>query len=67
MSITLTICFAIEISQFYQADWINSIRAYRQGGLILGFGFLWSDIVSYTLGGMLGLVLEKLVFFKSKG
>lgn len=51
-------CFLIEVSQLYQAEWINAIRQNRLGGLILGYGFLWSDLVSYTIGGMLGALLE---------
>jgi len=40
----------MECSQLYQAPWINDIRATRIGGLLLGHGFLWSDVVCYTLG-----------------
>ncbi|MCG8538340.1 MAG: DUF2809 domain-containing protein [Clostridia bacterium] len=29
------------------------------GGLILGFGFLWSDIVCYAIGILIGLLAEK--------
>ncbi len=57
--ISISICYLIELLQLYQADWINTIRSYKLGGLILGFGFLWSDIISYTLGGLLGFMLEK--------
>lgn len=57
--ISISICYLIELLQLYQAAWINTIRSYKLGGLILGFGFLWSDIISYTLGGFLGFMLEK--------
>jgi hypothetical protein len=46
----LSFCYSIEISQLYQADWLNAIRHTRLGGLVLGFGFLWSDFVCYTVG-----------------
>lgn len=42
--------FSIEYSQLYQADWINAIRATTLGGLILGKGFLWIDLVRYSSG-----------------
>jgi len=48
--VSLTFCYLIEVSQLYHAPWIDSIRATRLGGLVLGFGFLWSDILAYTLG-----------------
>ena len=57
------ICFMIELSQLCQADWIQEIRKYRLGGLILGYGFLWSDLVSYTIGGILGIGIELLTKF----
>ncbi|MDP4146403.1 MAG: DUF2809 domain-containing protein [Bacillota bacterium] len=50
--------YIIEISQLYHAPWIDSIRATRLGGLILGFVFLWSDLVCYTIGILIGVILE---------
>ena len=55
--ISLIFCYGIEISQLYHAQWIDSIRATTIGGLVLGYGLLWSDLVAYTIGvgvGMLG-------------
>ena len=57
--ISLTLCYAVEVSQLYQSEWINSIRQTLPGRLILGQGFLWSDIVSYTLGILLALFFEQ--------
>lgn len=48
--ISLSICYGIEISQLYQASWINQIRNTTLGALVLGHGFLWSDIAAYTAG-----------------
>lgn len=48
--ISLMTCYMVEISQLYRADWINNIRKTIIGRLILGQGFLWSDIISYTIG-----------------
>ncbi len=66
--IALLLCFAIEASQLYHAQWIDAIRKTRIGGLILGFGFLWSDVLSYTSGVLIGAVLESkwLVKYNSK-
>lgn len=54
----IIICFLIEVSQLYQADWINAIRNTRLGGLLLGYGFIWSDLISYLIGGLLGFSIE---------
>ncbi|MBC8140309.1 MAG: DUF2809 domain-containing protein [Armatimonadetes bacterium] len=54
----LLFCYAIEASQLYQAPWINAVRQTRLGGLVLGFGFLWSDILCYTVGVAAGVAGE---------
>lgn len=60
---TLLFSYSIEVSQLYHAAWIDAIRATRLGGLVLGFGFLWSDMVCYTAGAAFGFVTE-LLFLK---
>ncbi|MGN4422613.1 DUF2809 domain-containing protein [Bacillus cereus group sp. MYBK30-1] len=56
--ISLIFCYGIEISQLYHAEWIDSIRATTLGGLVLGYGFLWSDLVAYTIGIGVGMLCE---------
>lgn len=58
--------FSIELSQLYHASWIDEIRRTIVGGLVLGFGFLWSDLLSYTLGVAAGYFLDKQILKKSK-
>jgi len=60
--LSLMFCYLIEISQLYHAPWIDSIRRTTLGGLVLGFGFLWSDIIAYTLGIVTGIIIEYLIF-----
>lgn len=62
-SFLLAIIFSylIELSQLYQATWINQIRSTILGGLILGHGFLYEDLISYTLGISLGLGFDYLL------
>ena len=59
--LSLSFCFLIEISQLYQAEWINNIRHTTLGGLILGQGFLWSDIIAYTAGVIIGALFENVL------
>ncbi len=61
---SLLFSFCIEISQFYHAPWIDGLRSYKLGGLILGFGFQWSDMVCYTLGVAFGIAFDRLFFHK---
>ena len=61
ISWAIILSFGIEISQLYHAPWIDSIRATTLGGLILGFGFLWSDLICYTVGIVFGAIIDKLI------
>ena len=60
-AISLALAFLVEISQLYHAPWIDSIRQTTLGGLVLGFGFLWTDLVCYSVGIALGLVFESTI------
>jgi len=44
-----------EVSQLYHAPWIDAVRQTGVGGLILGYGFLWSDFLCYLAGIALGM------------
>jgi predicted neutral ceramidase superfamily lipid hydrolase len=56
---SLLFCYAIEFSQLYQAPWINNIRHTVIGGLVLGEAFLWGDLLSYTIGVAIGVIIER--------
>jgi hypothetical protein len=57
----LLLAFAIELSQLYHSPWVEQIRHTRVGGLILGYGFLWSDLLCYGVGITIGYILELLL------
>ena len=56
--------YSIEISQLYHAPWIDSIRNTTLGALVLGFGFLWSDLFCYTVGIIIGAIIDRLINYK---
>lgn len=56
--VALVVSFAIEFSQLYQAPWINEIRHTKPGGLVLGFGFKLSDLVCYSVGVLMGVLID---------
>jgi hypothetical protein len=64
--IALFFTYTIELSQCYQAPWINHIRATRLGGLVLGHGFLWSDVLCYSVGIGIGALLGGLLFHQRR-
>ncbi len=57
-ALALSFAVLIECSQLYHAPWIEALRHTRLGGLILGFGFLWSDLLCYAGGVAGGVGLE---------
>lgn len=64
--VSLLFCWFIEITQLYHAPWIDAIRATTLGGLILGFGFLWSDILAYAIGTLAGALLDYCLIRRKK-
>ncbi len=65
-STALLFCYLIEFSQLYHAPWIDSIRSSRIGGLVLGRGFLWSDLIAYFIGIVAGYFLDRLILSYNK-
>ncbi|SFJ51418.1 MULTISPECIES: DUF2809 domain-containing protein [unclassified Bacillus (in: firmicutes)] len=58
--LAISFCYIIEFSQLYHAGWIDHIRETTLGGLILGYGFLWSDLLAYAIGIGIGVISEML-------
>ena len=42
--------FAVEFSQMLTPDWLVRLRSTFLGHMLLGQGFLWSDLPAYTIG-----------------
>lgn len=51
--------FGIEFSQLYQADWINQLRSSILGALILGKGFLFIDLIRYSIGIIIAALIDQ--------
>ncbi|MEZ4826054.1 MAG: DUF2809 domain-containing protein [Bacteroidia bacterium] len=69
--ISILFCYGIELTQLHKGEWIVTLRSYKLGGLILGYGFRWSDLVCYAIGGFGGMAMEKMCrksvyFFEQK-
>ena len=56
--VTLLFTYGIEITQLFHPPWLEYLRSIKIFALILGFTFLWSDIIAYTLGIFTGAVIE---------
>lgn len=63
----LAISFAVEFSQLYRAPWLDALRAHRLGALVLGRGFLGSDLVCYTVGALVAAGVDRLLAQQQSG
>lgn len=52
------VSLAVELGQLYHAPWIDAVLQTRMGGLVLGHGFLWSDLPCYAAGIVLAAALD---------
>jgi hypothetical protein len=57
--ISLLFTYTIEFSQLIQNDFFNYLRSFKLIALVIGYGFLGSDLVSYTVGIVLGYLLDR--------
>jgi len=58
-AIALAICFAVELSQLVHTPALDSARQSTIGHLVLGSGFDPGDFVSYTLGVVVAVLIER--------
>lgn len=57
----LVLSWAVEFSQLWHTPWLDGLRATTPGALVLGQGFLWSDLVCYTVGVLLAVLVDRAV------
>src|SRR5688572_10411905 len=55
----LLIGAGVEVLQLYQGEPLGSLRRTALGGLVLGHGFLWSDLFLYAVGAAAGMAADR--------
>jgi hypothetical protein len=55
----LGFCIAIEVAKLYHAPWLDSIRDSSLGRLVFGYAFSWRNLLAYTLGTGLGVMIDR--------
>ncbi len=55
------ISLAVESSQLLDTPWLNAIRNTIPGRLLLGAGFLWIDLLRYSIGALASTALDRLL------
>jgi uncharacterized membrane protein len=62
--LSIIITYIIEITQLYHRPWIDNFRSTSIGHILLGRGFLWSDLVAYLEGIIVGHYINTLILSK---
>lgn len=58
--LALDFSFIIELSQLWHNAFLDAIRQTIIGGLVLGFGFKWTDLICYACGCLIGWIIFSL-------
>ena len=61
---SMFVSFSVELSQLYRAPWVNGLRETQIGGLVLGHGFLWSDLLCYVVGVLMAATVDSVLLYK---
>lgn len=64
--LALFTAFAVEFSQLLTWSWLVELRQTTLGHLLLGQGFLWSDLLAYSVGLLVVVQLDQLLLEKKK-
>ena len=59
--LALTAAFLVELLQLYHAPWIDAVRAYPMGHLLLGSTFNPADLAACSAGVLLALLTDLLL------
>lgn len=65
--LTIATTYLIEVTQIFHPEWLVWLRSFKLIGLVIGYGFIWSDIIAYTLGISLGAIIDKLILLRWNG
>lgn len=57
-AIAISFAFIVEFSQLLHLPWLDAVRETIVGRLVLGVGFVWSDLLCYLAGIAFGWTLE---------
>ncbi len=55
------VALTVELSQLWHTPWLDALRTTTLGALMLGQGFLWSDLLCYALGVVLAFGVDVLL------
>jgi hypothetical protein len=57
----LGVAVLVELSQLVHTPWLDALRRTRAGALVLGQGFLWSDLACYAAGAAAAVLVDRAI------
>ncbi|HEX4262706.1 MAG TPA: DUF2809 domain-containing protein [Verrucomicrobiae bacterium] len=64
---TLATSYCVEVCKLYRTEWLNDFRNSTMGHLLLGSTFSWQNLITYTIGAVIGALAERvLLSFQAK-
>jgi len=64
--LSIVFCFSIEFLQLVRIPFLIEARNHSLLRLVLGQGFLWSDLIAYSIGAFACYLLDKKFLFSKK-
>lgn len=65
LSCALLFCFGLEFLQLVQHPILVELRSHPILRLIFGQGFLWTDLIAYSLGAVIACLIDKKFIYKN--
>ena len=62
--LTIATTYLIEFTQLFRPAWLETLRSYKIIALIIGYTFVWSDIIAYSLGISLAAIINHIIISK---
>lgn len=64
--VALITSFLVEFSQILSFDWLVRLRSTFLGHMLLGQGFLWIDLLAYTIGIIVIYIITEFIEKKDR-
>lgn len=66
-AVAFSIALGVELSQRFHAPWLDTLRSTSLGAMLLGQGFLWTDVACYAAGVAFAMALDLLLLKQGAG
>ena len=65
--LTSALCLIVETSQLLDVEWLQNLRQYPVIRMLIGSGFIWTDLVLYAVGIGISWALDRRILMRIFG